>query len=702
MSKKPSKTRTTAQEEIDQTRLDAKSFEAVRNLHLNWYNYALKALIGQMGKQLYEHLRPDERRKLAKCLYKVDEKSSLIEGAKCLIRIRKKAKATRQNNGCGNLETDHLFCDDSKLSFITTKLPKNATVATDSNTVNTLNLPKKQATATLDTKNFTVIKLDDISQEFFNRHKMELNVLAQRDNPMYVASDSKIPNSTLRLDSDKRMSNRLTLLAKRQKRQIKKLRKFQKVSDEETFLKYLSRATKRIVRQLVIKMKLLDKIPDPFQKSAIQKIAKLIRVSVHGENVEENAEKWLNSYQKLLEFRKKFEEKKALPGAKVYQKRLYDIVLEDHLDDKKKFSQHTAPDFITLALSLMNTLKLNNTDDEFSSIKFLSPRFASVMPDKVNAKSTILSPSVLSFYEDDNPNNIASLPKILDKAGMEKHDRDTVVEVMMDVSGAKNTVNMALELMKTINATEITQQTIEATSKLDDAFKNLEASFDAHQKSEINSNGFTFLEPDQLETIMQKYGVDQPEKVGFDIDSYRNQSKGERHSNLWKTLELIAYNNTHRRMKRDDPGVLVALTVLRPIILSPYLFAPVFGLSILGPVILSPNLFSPLILNPSVLGPFILSPSMFTPFILSPFVFSPYILSPVFAGPFILTPYCLSPNIMNPYVFSPLILSPYVLSPDILSPQALGGPVLSPNAFSPAVLTNAALMTSVLSPSFMS
>ena len=58
MSKKPSKTRTTAQEEIDQTRLDAKSFEAVRNLHLNWYNYALKALIGQMGKQLYEHLRP--------------------------------------------------------------------------------------------------------------------------------------------------------------------------------------------------------------------------------------------------------------------------------------------------------------------------------------------------------------------------------------------------------------------------------------------------------------------------------------------------------------------------------------------------------------------------------------------------------------------------------------------------------------------
>lgn len=194
----------------------------------------------------------DERRKLAKCLYKVDEKSSLIEGAKCLIRIRKKAKATRQNNGCGNLETDHLFCDDSKLSFITTKLPKNATVATDSNTVNTLNLPKKQATATLDTKNFTVIKLDDISQEFLNRHKMDLNVLAQRDNPMYVASDSKIPNSTLRLDSDKRMSNRLTLLAKRQKRQIKKLRKFQKVSDEETFLKYLSRATKRIVRQLVL------------------------------------------------------------------------------------------------------------------------------------------------------------------------------------------------------------------------------------------------------------------------------------------------------------------------------------------------------------------------------------------------------------------------------------------------------------------
>lgn len=34
-------------------KMDQKTFENVKNLHLNWYVYAVKALIAQMAKHLY-------------------------------------------------------------------------------------------------------------------------------------------------------------------------------------------------------------------------------------------------------------------------------------------------------------------------------------------------------------------------------------------------------------------------------------------------------------------------------------------------------------------------------------------------------------------------------------------------------------------------------------------------------------------------
>ena len=41
---------------INEARLNGQSFETVKNLHMNWYIHAVKALMGQLGKELYEHL----------------------------------------------------------------------------------------------------------------------------------------------------------------------------------------------------------------------------------------------------------------------------------------------------------------------------------------------------------------------------------------------------------------------------------------------------------------------------------------------------------------------------------------------------------------------------------------------------------------------------------------------------------------------
>ncbi|VDD96758.1 unnamed protein product [Enterobius vermicularis] len=534
------------------------SFDAVYNLHMHWYNYAIKALIGEMAKQLLNHLQPNERQLLAKCLRKVSEKSSVRKGAKCLIEARDRAKANRFYEGCNDPKTGYILCDTYEKSFITV--------------------------------------------------------------------DDNIDVGTHR------------------------------------------KPTKR-------------------------EVSELIRTAIHGDKIKEVGN-WATTYKKLLEFKKSIGATKKSDAAKVYQKRLYDIVFEKDLPDRQDHEKSSAPDYLLSPFSAVDNIK-KKFKKTTTSFKFLSPRFAPIMPDKIDTASRILSPSIFSFYEDNSPDNIASIPKIMNKFGMEEQDQEAVLDVVMDISGTKKTVDISLDMLKKANNLGINDKISEATSKLSKAFKDLETSFSNRQKSDIDNNGFAFLEPNQLNTLIKKHGIKNPIDVGFDMNDYANQSEKQRHVSLWKSIEYFAGNKNQTRQKRQ-------ISVLAPIILSPYMFAPIFGLTVLGPVVLSPNIFSPLILNPAALSPFIMSPAIFMPFILSPYVLTPYILTPLLAAPFVLSPYCLSPNILNPYLLSPLILSPYVLSPDILSPQALGGSILSPNAFSPAILTESAIMASVLSPSFMS
>lgn len=41
---------------IYKARMNKKTFETVKNLHMNWYIHAVKALFGQIGKQLFQQL----------------------------------------------------------------------------------------------------------------------------------------------------------------------------------------------------------------------------------------------------------------------------------------------------------------------------------------------------------------------------------------------------------------------------------------------------------------------------------------------------------------------------------------------------------------------------------------------------------------------------------------------------------------------
>uniref|UniRef100_A0A183CWD0 DUF4596 domain-containing protein n=1 Tax=Gongylonema pulchrum TaxID=637853 RepID=A0A183CWD0_9BILA len=73
--------------------------KAVKNLHMNWYIHAVKALFGQLGKQLYQQLAEGirnililtwERKTLASCLDKIVDERDLAAGARCLVKARYK------------------------------------------------------------------------------------------------------------------------------------------------------------------------------------------------------------------------------------------------------------------------------------------------------------------------------------------------------------------------------------------------------------------------------------------------------------------------------------------------------------------------------------------------------------------------------------------------------------------------------------
>ncbi|KAK6738673.1 hypothetical protein RB195_020657 [Necator americanus] len=438
------------------------------------------------------------------------------------------------------------------------------------------------------------------------------------------------------------------------------------------------------------------------EKSVVRRVTRLVKAAIQEDTnatASNGTSKWVDSYKSLLTIKKALDERAKQPGAKVYDFRMFDLVIGNSKPTRSKGEKSIIPPIVQDAYNLIHTLEGKSKEvGDSSNIKFLSPRFAPIMPDKADIRGS-LSPSILSFYKDDTEEQLLPIPKLLDATGMNESDREDVLETVMEMTGARQIIDDA---MKTLSSTELfgmQGELQEVTNRLTKIFTNLEKTFNRKQKKDMKKRGFTFLETNQLEELHGEQGLAKhANDMDFNIQEYGNQTRAEREDSLWLRIAEIAANGTKTRTKRQ----ITWLSVLKPTVLSPYMFSPVFGLTVLGPCVLSPSLFSPLLLNPAVLSPYVLSPAVGMPFILSPYLLSPYVLSPLVMAPFILNPYVLSPNVINPYVLSPLILSPLVLCPDVVSPMVLGGAILSPGVLSPSVLSKSFLMASVLSPTVLS
>ncbi|KAK6103124.1 Moulting cycle family protein [Brugia pahangi] len=778
---------------IYKARMNKRTFEIAKNLHLNWYIYAIKALLGQVGKQIFQQLTKDKQKMLALCLDQIKDDRDLIASAKCLMQVRherhfnthrqkfelnqsidksanntltfittndyeeeKSSKnhnyAERYNRMSAKEKFSHSSHSGFENKFLKRDQPKTFIQFSRFSNISHFNHTTNFIAYNLNTFEHLIetIPISDSSNQQKSRLSREvyLKRLLSTDNKSgqihqvprkYSAEENEISGQITNFvgqsshSSNYKKFNSMKLEKHSGKLELIKNKNFpvrfinfrksdlhdlfassnsseqsKKLSSNSILSKIRKkklwqrrRRSYRLITNhaiksdnLIIDVKQVDKMPamhdSTVKKTPVQQMAKFISVMLSGK--EANAANWMKTYEHITQIKKQMDQQWEESSAKVYNLRLFDLVLGSRAKVQSKYK-----DFLSMAFDLLNGFNNENGKNNLN-FRFLSPRVMPVMPDKMQSEKRVLSPSIMSFYKDDSPDNIISLPKLLEKSGMAEKDRQAVLEMIMDVSGAHIAIEMTLDVLNKTNVFDLDDIIFETTKRINEAFKDLKKSFSIEQKNDMKSRGFTFLEASQLKQILHQQGVNELNDVNFNLKNYEQLNRKEQEEMLWKNIERIAENKTEERYRNKRETV----PILPATILAPFMFSPTFGLSILGPVVLSPSIFSPLILNPSILSPYILSPGVFLPFLISPYILSPYILSPLVGAPYILSPYVLSPNIINPYVLSPLILSPYILSPDIISPQALGGQILSPNAFSPSIYTDSVLSVNVLSPTWMS
>ncbi|KHN87948.1 hypothetical protein Tcan_13233 [Toxocara canis] len=650
---------------------------------MNWYKYAIKALIGELGKQLYRNLSRGERERYLRCLDLIGIEADLSAGAQCTIEARNRLLNSRiiYTKWSGNNEkmksisgSDFKNVDNLGQSF---SVPASNDDSSEEQfkidrsgdffvTNATLKYPTKV------TKRNRSREEGDDNKMITNRAHDRLGKASDAADILKLSAGAALARSRSASasfdggnDTNNRSSGRrwLTEMHMRRRMARKRVRwqtlvngflrleaqnnptmkisarkgSYVKLSREnhsmklmeqnvhtkmtngkscenlakETFHEKLTRQNEheKLTREQFLKPgnevttfdlsfnstiacnrtrnkrsphRLVTNMVTRNDGEIIQ-VTKLIRTVLSGQEPTNN---WTISYNKLVELRKNMNSKRKLPGAKIYNLRLYDIVVGNNKPTKASNQNMSFPDFLTMAFELIDTLSgktAKGGSRNGRNVKILSPRIAPLLPEKADPTEQrhLFSPSVLPLYNDDGPDTVAPLPKVLEATGLAEKDRQAILEMVMDVSGAKHAVETGLDILKKMNFFGFEAEVFEATERLTKLFLSVEKSFNKMQRKEVKRRGYTFLEAKQVEKLLNEHGVTDAKDIGFDLDNYARLNKMEREEALWKRIEHIANNKSNMPVIRDKRALPVA--VLAPLVLAPYMFAPVVGISVLGP-----------------------------------------------------------------------------------------------------------------------
>ncbi|CAI5448755.1 unnamed protein product [Caenorhabditis angaria] len=663
---------------MNHLKMSEKQVEKFKQLHYGWYIQAVSSLLGSVGKQMYMKMKKPERRAFVACLDAIEKEHDVKAGAKCLVKAFD-----------GKLEKYYFSSRlDPKLDFIDKQ--------------NTVPLGK------LDIKKVVrKAKEKKLVKAIASRKAKNIIRKIHLDKIKAIKYRKKMRQSHAEEHGvSRRMLEKLDKINRRRrmKRSVLSLYSNKEAADEA---KRIDKADRGIYRP-----RNADRLPSLFdtKKSPVKIVTNLVRQIVKQNNTK-TMEGSYGSLKKLqdavMDARAKSKykhrmldmilgKKNPLRRRKSYTDRMRDITPEGLVDERiyglvDSVSKHT------------NELNTN----------FLSPRFLPIMPDKYQVKKNMLSPSMFPLYKDDSDNSILPLPNVLEKAGLNSRDRDSVLELVMDVSGVNTVVDDALDLVNGLRKEGLDTDIFDMTKLIDDAYQSLATTLTKTQNLDFANQKFSYMNGEQMRMLYGEKGVynTSQAELPFDINEVEQLTTEQKTEALRLTIRNIANGKGAQgtksgRVKRQTISLLngaYKVVFLNPTVFSPQSLSPTVNqLSVLGPLVISPQLFCPSVLSPLLMSLPVISPQVGNPLIFSPYVVGPNVMSAAVFNAYVFSPYVLSPNVINPYVMSPLILSPFVLCPDVVSPTILCGAIMSPSVLSPSVFTDSALAANVLSPTFLS
>ncbi|VDL71920.1 unnamed protein product, partial [Nippostrongylus brasiliensis] len=252
--------------------------------------------------------------------------------------------------------------------------------------------------------------------------------------------------------------------------------------------------------------------------------------------------------------------------------------LQDRVSESKRSALFKHRMLDMSVFDLVDTVSKHTKD---INRQFLSPRILPLLPDKYSVK------------------NVLPIPEVLEKSGLDSNDRESVLELLMDVTGVNEVVEKSMNLLKGIKEVGLDGDLATITAMIDRGFDELNRSLQKNQRRDLATRQYSFLTKAQMAKLF-------------------------------------------------DP-----MTVGNPLIFSPYVVGP----NVLSAAVFNAYVFSPYVLSPNVINPYVLSPLILSPYVLCPDVVSPTILSGV-----VLSPSVLSPSVFTESALSINVLSPSVLS----------------------------------------
>ncbi|KAI6183475.1 hypothetical protein M3Y97_00493200 [Aphelenchoides bicaudatus] len=394
----------TLDNKFDNVRVNQDNFGKIKNMHLNWFATSIKALMGQLGKELYERLDRDEQRLLARCLDTIDDKKDLVLSARCLILARKRYKI-RKPSISTQIKNDE-WLGEFRVKE-TGEISQTAKLLNASATFNTT------TTQPPPTNNAKIIVLNQSSkvqhkhQQFYRipsfpythqwsqnlrRQKAMIRLLPRRKIESKSRQISSAPTYSTQQITDKNVDKNLNirtiqlqpydlkrkrlqidLLLKRAKRRSKRNLSWFRQS-EGKFGDFDSSAIRKQeqINEEPWTIKQADK-PASLQtakdRSPVSRITNLISMFVRTptqnetdiRSIKDRSQLWSHTYKRLLKMKNNIDEKEKSPGAKAYNLRMYDLVLNNDQPTQSPKQSRTPQGLVQMAMDLFSRM---NGDDQ--------------------------------------------------------------------------------------------------------------------------------------------------------------------------------------------------------------------------------------------------------------------------------------------------------------------------------------------------